>query len=323
MKMLRIVSAASGEEVAALAVSELPAEDGAPTIVSLKRYLAKEHFQKRYSRFQLRLLREGDPKFLEDSEILAPPLDLQLVLMKHLPQEEDRDREFLFVCEEGNSEEVERKLQALQNPNIPNLPHLGLQIDEYGPPLLVAAQHGHAQVLRLLLEAEASSEWQHPKDGDRRALHYAAFQGRLEAVRVLLEFGADKDAQDLDGISPLHFAARHGYSDIVQLLLEFGASKGTEDCEGLTPLHCAALAGHVDVAQILLDSGAQLETIDGIGRRPLHAAASGGHLDIVRLLLDYGAEKEAADVFDRTASQHASDHGHGSVAELLDGYESR
>ena len=311
--MLRVVSAASGEEVAAVAVSELPAEDGAPTVVSLKRYLAKEHFQNRYSRFQLRLLHEGDPRFLEDRDSITSPLDLQLVLMSHLPPDEDRDNGFLFVCEEGDSEAVERELQALQNPNI-----LGLPIDQYGPPLLLAAAHGHAQVVRLLLEAGASIEWQHPEDGDRTALHYAAFEGRFEAVRVLLEFGADKDAQDANGLSPLHFAARHDYSDIVHLLLEFGALKGAADGDGLTPLHWAALQGYVHVARVLLDSGAQPENMDIAGRRPLHLAASGGHLETVRLLLDYGAEKEAADIFDRTPSQHASDKAHWAVSELLD-----
>ena len=150
MKMLRIVSAASGEEVAALAVSELSAEDGAPTIVSLKRYLAKEHFQKRYSRFQLRLLREGDPKFLEDSEILAPPLDLQLVLMNHLAPDEGRDNRFRRSCADGNEEEVERNLQDLQNPEVDH-PDDGW-IDF---PLVLARAHGHTRVVRLLLEARA------------------------------------------------------------------------------------------------------------------------------------------------------------------------
>ena len=115
--MLRILSAASGEEVATLAVSELPG-DGAPTIVSLKRYLLKEHFQKRYSRFQLRLLREGDPGELREDEIITPPLELQLVLMNHLPADPVRDTKFLTSCIEGNVEEVERNLQNMQDPNV-------------------------------------------------------------------------------------------------------------------------------------------------------------------------------------------------------------
>ena len=212
MKMLRIVSAASGEEVAALAVSELPAEDGAPTIVSLKRYLAKEHFQKRYSRFQLRLLREGDPKFLEDSEILAPPLDLQLVLMNHLPQEEDRGKRFRDKCVAGDLEEVERNLQDLQNPDVDP------EDSWIDSPLVLAALNGHTGVVRLLLEATASIEWQHPEDNAMRALHYAALKGHLEVVRVLLEFGADKDARDSLGMTPSQLAAAAGHVPVVGFL---------------------------------------------------------------------------------------------------------
>ena len=73
--------------------------------------LAKDRFQKKYSRFQLRLLREGDSSELQDGESLTPPLDLQLILMRqHLPRDEERDEKFFESCSKGRSEEVEQSL---------------------------------------------------------------------------------------------------------------------------------------------------------------------------------------------------------------------
>ena len=149
--MLRILYRASGEEVATFALSELPEEDGVRTIGSLKRYLAKEHFKKRCSRFQLRVFREGDPSDLRDDETITLPLDFELVAMNHyLPPDDDRDKRFRDKCMAGDLEEVARNLQALQNPNVSDPDDSWIV-----SPLLVAAQHGHTEVVRLLLEAGA------------------------------------------------------------------------------------------------------------------------------------------------------------------------
>ena len=83
--MLRLFSAGSGEGVAALDASEfdaMVAERGS-TVASLKRHLAETLFEKRYSRFQLRILREGDPTELQDDDEVVLPMDLQLIFMNH------------------------------------------------------------------------------------------------------------------------------------------------------------------------------------------------------------------------------------------------
>ena len=95
--MLQIRLAASGEEVVALNAGDLEAvvQEYGSTVASLKHYLAQRHFPKRFSRFQLRILREGDSSEMKDEESITPPLDLQLILMSHLPPDAERDEGFI------------------------------------------------------------------------------------------------------------------------------------------------------------------------------------------------------------------------------------
>ena len=61
---------------------------------------------------------------------------------------------------------------------------------------------------------------------------------------------------DCDWCTPLHWAAFGGHTDTVKLLLDVGADKEVKDKNGETPLHCAAWKGHTDIVKLLLDAGA-------------------------------------------------------------------
>lgn len=73
-------------------------------------------------------------------------------------------------------------------------------------------------------------------------LHEAAFQGRVDEVRRLLEAGADPHARSFTGETPLHLAALAGRADVVRLLLDKGADPRADSSRG-TPLHRAAEGG--------------------------------------------------------------------------------
>ena len=314
-QMLRISSAASGEEVATLAVSELPEE--AATIGSVKLYLARKHFQNKYSRFQLRIFREADPSELQEDESITAPLNLQLMLMHHLPPNMQRDNRFLDSCKEGNWEVVEQNLRALQNPD------LDPTVRWLDSPLTLAAQLDHTHVVRLLLEAGANIEWQSEAEGVRkemRALHHAAAGGHFEVVRLLLDFSANVEATNIFEESPLHGAVSSGNVELVQLLLDSGAEKEVMNVNDRRPLHYAANYGFLGVVRLLLDTCANKEAVDRLGRVPLHDAAKKGHLDVVSLLIEYGADKEATDSSGRTPSELSSCM---AVQELLDGRKCR
>jgi ankyrin repeat protein len=85
---------------------------------------------------------------------------------------------------------------------------------------------------------------------------YAANAGRDEAVRQLVERGADSNAKDRQSSTPLMFAAQGGRAQMVQALLDSGADPNIRGTHGLTALGFAQQNGHSETAQILLDAGA-------------------------------------------------------------------
>jgi ankyrin repeat protein len=135
-----------------------------------------------------------------------------------------------------------------------------------------------------------------------------------ELVELLLAKGADINAMDPGGDTPLCFAAVAGTDDMVKLLIDHGAKADifvaamldmgervkkllhanpdvarATDHSGATALHLAAGRGHIKAVQILLAAGADPNSSSGSGETPLQAAAYIGRHDVVKLLLDHGA----------------------------------
>ena len=92
--------------------------------------------------------------------------------------------------------------------------------------------------------------------------------------------------------SPLFIAVFHGYKDICELLLANGANINAVDDQGETPLHQAARNGHQDVVELLIANGAQIKPLAKDGSTPLYLAAWSRHKNIAQLLLDRGAVME-------------------------------
>ena len=143
---------------------------------------------------------------------------------------------------------------------------------------------GDTEALRVLLEAGADVNAQ-----DRDAhilLDWAVHSRDTEVLRMLLEAGADVSAQDREGNTFLHWAVRSRDTEVLRMLLEAGA----EDQEGNTPLHLAASDGNVAAIRTLLEAGADVSAQDRKGNTPLHLAASDGNVAAIRMLLEIGEE---------------------------------
>lgn len=81
------------------------------------------------------------------------------------------------------------------------------------------------------------------------------------------------EERDLAGRTALMFAASEGHINLIELLLDKGSILETRDNDGLTALCWACVRGRVAAAQILLDRGANVSTNDNTGRTPLDLAA--------------------------------------------------
>ena len=128
-------------------------------------------------------------------------------------------------------------------------------------------------------------------DSDCTPLHYAAGGGFLELSELLVERGADVNAQSYEHETPLHWAAVRSHGAVVELLLAQGPDTEIGDDYGRTPLLLVAReTGNVDVATALLDGGADVNARDRFDATPLELAAWRGHGDLVDLLLDRGAD---------------------------------
>jgi ankyrin repeat protein len=155
----------------------------------------------------------------------------------------------------------------------------------------------------------------------RTRLMYAARAGDVRRVTALLRpRGAEDevDATDAGGCTALHHASAAGQTEVVRLLLDKGADKDAEDGEYWRPLHYASAMGHVGVARLLLQRGAVTDADhDDMCEEPLHVACKHGHVEVVRLLIDAGADQEAWDHRARTPYIRAIEQDQEAVVLFL------
>ena len=157
-------------------------------------------------------------------------------------------------------------------------------------PLHYAAKSGHAEVVKVLLEARADTEARYGTDR-RTALHVAASRGDKEMVKVLLAARADTEARyGMDGRTSLHHAVIYRYEGMVKVLLREGADIEATDNVGQTPLHLAAHYDHERVVRILLEAGANKAARNTLGERPFDKVRN-SHAALRRLLqVEYGLD---------------------------------
>jgi uncharacterized protein len=149
-----------------------------------------------------------------------------------------------------------------------------------------AAALGDCERLRAILAADAIQVWAVSPDG-WAPLHLASAFAGPEAVKLLLEHGAHAHqvSHNPQKNQPLHAAIALGDSaETILLLLEAGADVNATQAGGFTPLHQAAAAGKQDLVGVLLENGARRDTTCDQGKSAGDYARERGHAGVVELL---------------------------------------
>ena len=155
------------------------------------------------------------------------------------------------------------------------------------------------------------------------SIHEAAFDGNIEAVKQHLADGADVNAKNKVGQTPLHLAVANDHKEIIELLIAKDADLNAKDVWEGTPLYEAASKAHTEIAELLIANGADVNA-NIYGWTPLHSAARDGHKEIAELFITEGADVNAKDQDANTPLDRAiffpnrkSMKRHSETADLL------
>lgn len=188
--------------------------------------------------------------------------------------------------------------------------------------LHAAAAQGRIDDIRRFAAAGAELN---ARDGNGRTpLHVAAFRGHREAARALLEAKADPALLDGQRYDAVTIAAVRDDTAMVRTLLENGASAKliTSVYDG-TALIAAAHLGHVGSVEELIRGGAPLDHVNNLGWTALIEAVvlgDGGprHVETVRALVEAGARVDIADRQGVTPLGHARSRGYAAMVRILE-----
>ena len=162
---------------------------------------------------------------------------------------------------------------------------------EGSTPLHFAAWNGYKEVAEILIDNGADLNVINNELAGTpfiTALDWAIQQGRTETADLLRKHGGMTVEELRAGMTPLHAAARKGLKEVVELLIANGADVNAKDVLGQTPLH---FADTKEIAELLVAAGADVSAKeDTRGRTPLHHAAT---KEVAELLIAAGADVNA------------------------------
>ena len=156
------------------------------------------------------------------------------------------------ACIHGNLSIVKELLNHGADPNVQKI-----TFGEGKTPLQTACTEGYVAVVKTILDHNRELGKQlieaRVKESGSTLMHFAAENGDLEMVKVLLEYGANPSVQNNAKEAPIHIAVGQGYTDIARLLLDCDSSyKDILDKQDRTPLHYAARNNQVEMIELLL-----------------------------------------------------------------------
>jgi len=216
--------------------------------------------------------------------------------------------------------------------------------DEHGfTPLIMSAELNHPEIVQLLLDGGADIAAE--DKAERTALDWAIIMqsaeaedilqendapsgaeisfiaaiqtNNIDAVKALLEAGADVNEPAYTTKTPLHYASHSRNKEILKLMMTEGADLEAKTEQGFTPLSYAIGLNHPDNCRILLEAGADVDAIDNWKQTGLNVAAGQGLTDVAAVLLEFDANVNTLDVWNWSALDVAEAYENLDIAELI------
>ena len=188
-------------------------------------------------------------------------------------------------------------------------------------PLFLAACCGHADVIKVLLDHCASTQY---RGSIKTPTHVAASHGNGACMQAFVRPGFDINAIGFEERTILHFAI-YGGVEMMKYILQLDGGKNlvnAKTCKGITPLHRVATSG-VDrdcqrsETELLMQYGANIYAWDNAGYTPAHYFASWGKIDCLQVLIDAGFDLQTRAVCGKTILHCAIHGGAKMVLDLL------
>uniref|UniRef100_A0A8C6TNX2 Uncharacterized protein n=1 Tax=Neogobius melanostomus TaxID=47308 RepID=A0A8C6TNX2_9GOBI len=149
---------------------------------------------------------------------------------------------------------------------------------------------------------------------DRSPLHEAASQGRLLALRTLLNQGYPVSIVTIDHVTPLHEACLSGHVACVRALINAGANVNATTIDGVTPLFNSCASGSSVCVELLLQNGANPRTTLAHHPSALHEACS---RECLESLLSRGVDPDYEVPHLGSALYISCFHKHSSCTKIL------
>ncbi|XP_019726342.1 histone-lysine N-methyltransferase EHMT2 [Hippocampus comes] len=184
--------------------------------------------------------------------------------------------------------------------------------------LYPAVKQGEVQRVLLMLMEGIDPTYQPDSQNRRSALHAAAQRGLLEVCYILLQGGAQIDAQDKDLRTPLLEAIVNNHVEVARYLIQNGACVYHVEEDGYTGLHHAAKQGNLEIVNTLLETGqVDVNAQDSGGWTPIIWAAEHKHVEVIKVLLNRGADVTINDKELNVCLHWAAYAGNVDIAEMV------
>ena len=208
-------------------------------------------------------------------------LEVIELMLSHVPSIDSRTKEgytpLMIAAGNDNLQAVKCLLKQGADPSLQD--HDGRNV------LHFASKFGNPEIIELMLSHVPSID-SITKEGDTPLL-IAARNDKLQAVKYLVQQGADPSLQDHDGWNVLHFASKFGNPEIIELMLSHVPSIDSITKEGVTPLMIAAGNDKLQAVKYLLKQDADPSLQDNKGCNVLHYASLGGNAEVIELMLSH------------------------------------